>query len=158
METPLGADDSLRRKSIKLHCIDPTSSPGGDLDLHAQALLKDESLPPHLKAIISFLLDDRRRLNSLLDNFRELNDELLKLQAENARLRNSAANVNLASPVPAQSDRSSCHAPSPQRPSSTTYEEVERARSVVIAGIPECPATQSSFIDKRKLTLTILVL
>ncbi|EYB82716.1 hypothetical protein Y032_0352g3250 [Ancylostoma ceylanicum] len=147
MDTPTGADGSLRRKPIKRHCIDPSSSPSGDLDLHAEALLKDESLPPHLKAIISFLLDDRRRLNSLLDNFRELNDEILNLRAENARLRSSADGVSSASPVATQSSLLPCHGPPPSKTSSAAHDEVERARSVVIAGIPECPASQSSVIS-----------
>ncbi|EYC12472.1 hypothetical protein Y032_0618g705 [Ancylostoma ceylanicum] len=69
--------------------MDPTSSPSGDLDRHAQALVNDDSLSAHLKAIISFLLKNRRRLNSLMEGFRELNDDLSKLRAENEGLRNA---------------------------------------------------------------------
>ncbi|EYC25155.1 hypothetical protein Y032_0012g1733 [Ancylostoma ceylanicum] len=111
MDTPKATDGSFRRKPIKRQCIDPTCSPSGDLDRHAQELLKDVSLPPHLKAIVSFLLEDRRRLNSLMEDFRELNDELSKLRAENERLRISSTGDCSPAPAAPRSDHSSSHAP-----------------------------------------------
>ncbi|RCN26226.1 hypothetical protein ANCCAN_28054, partial [Ancylostoma caninum] len=99
-------------------------------------------LPQHLKAIISCLLEDRRRLQSVLEHFRELSEEVINLRAENARLKASAVGgqSSLPAPPPAMTSPAISIPKSPCR----SFEEIERARSIVIAGIPESRAELSS--------------
>ncbi|EYC35941.1 hypothetical protein Y032_0955g3204 [Ancylostoma ceylanicum] len=111
METSLTAPGLVHRMLVKRHCIDPVGSPNSinassapaDLDHHAEALIKNDTVPQHLKVIISCLLEDRRRLHSVLEHFRELREEVINLRAGNARLKASFAGSqsSLLAPPPA---------------------------------------------------------
>ncbi|KIH54880.1 hypothetical protein ANCDUO_14971 [Ancylostoma duodenale] len=144
MDTPVAAPGLVHRKPVKRHCIDPVGSPNApcDLDHHAEALIKDDSLPQPLKVIIACLLEDRRRLQSALDPFRELSEEVINLRAENAKLKASAVGdqSSLPAPPPVVTSLAISISKSPCR----SFEEIERARSIVIAGIPKSRAELSS--------------
>ncbi|KHJ94138.1 hypothetical protein OESDEN_05937 [Oesophagostomum dentatum] len=65
MEAPLTSTENLRRrKPAKRQCVDNQASPAEprDLDQQIRILLKGDSIPKHLRSVISCLLDDRKRL------------------------------------------------------------------------------------------------
>ncbi|EYC45600.1 hypothetical protein Y032_0422g1192 [Ancylostoma ceylanicum] len=151
METPLAVPGLVHRKPVKGHCIDPVASPNsvnashalGDLDIHAEALINDDSLPQHLKVIISCLLQERRRLHTVLDHLRELSDEVINLRAESARLKASVVGQT-PFPAPPLTVTPPAIPTSNDKPPARSFEEIERARSIVIARIPESKSELSS--------------
>lgn len=151
MDTPLAAPfvQNPRQGGLKRHRIDfttpPTSPP--DLDLQIEALLKDESLPSHLRTVVSYLVEDRKQTQSLLKICRELTEEVRLLRSENAKLKQQSSVVSndvSQDSAPPKSDSHEAPAKPTVHSSSLPYEEVERSRSIVIAGIAESNYPSSS--------------
>lgn len=74
-KTPVAPASSLQglpRMSTKRQCIDFSSPPQGsqDMERRAFALVDDQSLPSHVRAVISFLLEDRKQLFGALNELR----------------------------------------------------------------------------------------
>ncbi|VDP45577.1 unnamed protein product [Heligmosomoides polygyrus] len=141
--TPLAAPNPKRRRPPpKRPAINTTANSTDSLDLQSQvsALLADESIPVYLRSIISLLLQERQRHDQMMEQLRELVREVAALREENSRLKASLElSQNQKSIAPASP---ASHPP----PSSAalvdggTKDDPERARSVVICGIPESAA------------------
>ncbi|KIH68679.1 hypothetical protein ANCDUO_00988 [Ancylostoma duodenale] len=128
-----------RREPQKRQCLDLNSPPAPrDLEHHADALLKDESLPSNVRMAISWLLDDRRQLSAMLGEYRKLNEQVDLLTSECANLESAIDRTKrtLSShPADPQSvpvtkpsaDFRECSAP-PALPV-RSFDDVERARS-----------------------------
>lgn len=123
-----------RRPSIDL--LDPSTTTSAT-DLIAGsvgALLNDSTIPDYIRAIISLLLEERKRHITILEKLRELSDD-------NGLLR--AANLNVRSMLAVSQDQSSQHTPGSFERSSLQVnvcdcaERKERARSVIFANIQE---------------------
>ncbi|KAL6731090.1 hypothetical protein Aduo_001998 [Ancylostoma duodenale] len=102
----------------------------GDLDSAVDMLPKDTSQPPYPKTIVGTLLECRNEMRDLLKLVVNRNTGLTKensaLKLEIEQLKNALASSRRTPSV------------SEAPPSSVdTYDEKERSRSVVIAGLPE---------------------
>lgn len=117
-----------------------------DLDNYAEAILYDNSIPLHLRTV-SQLLEDRKQLHVMISYFRELNDVITGLKEEIINLKNVASTRRdpslSVSPLTA-SDNITSSLPESNR---SFYEEIERSRSLVVAGLSENRAyVASSFV------------
>lgn len=151
MSTPLSSRplQMNRRQPQKRQCPDvtPTQSSPTDLSSLAESILSDESIPTHLRTIISCLLEDRKQLHVMLEHCRELAQSIDGLKAEIASLRNISQPVsspNLDSSPVFVSDNPSAQTRHPVPPSTPSYEEIERRRSIVISGLIESQARVAS--------------
>ncbi|KIH58183.1 hypothetical protein ANCDUO_11613 [Ancylostoma duodenale] len=136
-----------RRKPQKRPCVDGNSSPTQTgLELQADAILREESLPQHVKTFISCLLDDRKQLLQMIDQYRRLSDDVNTLKSECASLRSSLSNSLNQSPNAASqavvSSQDKQHTANVV--SSRNFDDVERSRSLVVIGVPESTAERSS--------------
>ncbi|VDP51679.1 unnamed protein product [Heligmosomoides polygyrus] len=75
-----------------------------DFDRAADVLIKDETIPLHLRTIIAFLIENKKQTDAVLSRNRELAEEVVvltrevkALKEENSMLRNS----HVSSQVPA---------------------------------------------------------
>ncbi|KAK6030367.1 hypothetical protein OSTOST_03505, partial [Ostertagia ostertagi] len=137
--TPLvpSSVQNLRQGPLKRHCLEVSGSPGSspDLDRQVELLLSDESMPSHLRTVLAWLLEERKQMYSISVLCKELSDEVTKLRSENAelkqRLSDSLSGVSIVSaPDPSTS-------PKPIVPVISSFEEVERRRSVIVSGVSE---------------------
>ncbi|EYC04930.1 hypothetical protein Y032_0021g309 [Ancylostoma ceylanicum] len=98
-------------------------------------ILGDDTIQPHLKSVIGYLLDRHDRLSALLnaanDFNRKLVAEISSFKGEIISLKNAIVSSNTSS-----SDKSV--------ESRTSFEEIERNRSVVISGVTESKAKNST--------------
>ncbi|EYB85615.1 hypothetical protein Y032_0295g1669 [Ancylostoma ceylanicum] len=100
--------------------------------------MKDTSLPQHLRTVLSCLLEDRKQYLTLLGLCKELTEELRDLRAENAGLKGQ--NVGVTTPL----NNSPVKMTPPLSYHPKSFDEVERTRSVVIAGLLESKEQLSS--------------
>ncbi|KIH62579.1 hypothetical protein ANCDUO_07139 [Ancylostoma duodenale] len=113
---PAPTSIQARRKPQKRLCVDGNSSPTQTgLELQSDAILRDESLPQHVKTFISCLLDDRKQLLQMIDQYPSQ-------AVVSSQDKQHTANVV----------------------SSRNLNDVERSRSLVVIGVPESTAEQSS--------------
>lgn len=144
METPLAAPNAHRRKlPAKRPLIDSSGSPSAsvDIDTPLNALVNDNSVPGYLRSVVLFLVEERKRLSDL---YRELHEEVTYLRAENTKLKSSQGDNSQTTPTRDDPPAPSMVSPAVDPPASRTYEDVERARSLIIAGIPESRADLAS--------------
>ena len=102
MTTPSGVGSlQIRKKGQKRPCIDPVISPSiaCDFDGQVELLMKNDSIPDYIRAILGRLLDDRKQMLSLMTICKDLADQVKELRAENVSLR-SQANVPIDSHPP----------------------------------------------------------
>ncbi|KAL6724393.1 hypothetical protein Aduo_019286 [Ancylostoma duodenale] len=154
MDTPLAAAPAplpVQIRRGKKHKIDLSESPHAtdDLDHAVYMVLNDVSLPAHLRAVVSHLLQFKDQFPILMEKNRELvaeNNRVRKensdLITENSSLKSQIGNLRselsrFRGPTFGQIDNS-------KAPSFCVCEENERKRSIVIAGISECGANLSS--------------
>ncbi|EYC25324.1 hypothetical protein Y032_0012g1823 [Ancylostoma ceylanicum] len=159
MTTPLAAPNIQERRNPKKRpCteVNDLSPQHSDLDQQASMLLDDDTFPVHVRSVISLLMEDRKRLSSMLEKYRDLHDEVMFLKSEYASLRSTSLSQNnqvVTSHV--NSVPESMSSPEPDAPSNEknvrSYDEVERSRSIIVAGLPESSAEQASL--KTALTL-----
>lgn len=119
-----------------------------DLDRHVEALLKDEAVPFHLRAVIAILLEDRRRNLSILNVCNDLTEQVKALRAENLMLRSSLELSEIScdsispatqspSPVSQNLDVSSTVLNSSQSVDNASY-----SHDVIISGVIESNASK----------------
>ncbi|KIH54689.1 hypothetical protein ANCDUO_15163 [Ancylostoma duodenale] len=98
-------------------------------------LLRDDAIQPHLKSVIGYLLDCHDRLSALLN---AANDFNRKLVAEISSFRGEIISLKnaIVSNDPSSNDKSV--------KANSSYEEIERNRSIVIFGIAESKAKNST--------------
>lgn len=83
--------------------VEITSANSIEFNPHAEALLADDSIPFHFRALLSILLEDRRRNSSILSVCNDLVEEVKTLRAENQSLRQMlglTSPSNVSSTVP----------------------------------------------------------
>lgn len=149
MATPLSSRSiQMHRQPSKRQCIDLATTPStpGDLDDHVQSILRDDSIPAHLRTVIAFLLEDRKQLQTMMEQCREMTDTIASLRDELSVLKNSFISCSPPSqtPVTQAMDTNNSTSSSPPPTSTQSFEEIERRRSVVIAGLGESQAEHSS--------------
>ncbi|WKY04626.1 hypothetical protein Q1695_005550 [Nippostrongylus brasiliensis] len=112
-----------------------TSSTTDQMAENIEILLKDPTIPSYVRAIISLLLEERKRIVAMLDKIRELNDDTSILRA---------ANMNVRSMLTGSQDPAHAHTPksfefssSPPADECDAADRKERSRSIVIANVPE---------------------
>ncbi|KIH63764.1 hypothetical protein ANCDUO_05933 [Ancylostoma duodenale] len=151
MQTPVAPPAIQdRRNPKKRPCTDvgSTSPEQADLDQRAAMLLDDDSLPINVRSVISLLMEDRKRMSAMLDNYREVHNEVKLLKSEIASLKCASLYQNpiqtskttaVPEPVNNNSSIESNHATGVR-----SFDEVERSRSIIVAGLPESSAEQAS--------------
>lgn len=97
-----------------------------------------------LRMVISILLDDRRHLRSMMEHFREMTDTISSLRAEITVFKTTLSSYSTSSQHTSQTMEIDNPVSSSPPTSTTSYEEIERNRSVVIAGLNESQAEHSS--------------
>ncbi|KAL6737781.1 hypothetical protein Aduo_011396 [Ancylostoma duodenale] len=150
METPL-APPPIQKRRAKKHKIDCSPQPlDGDFDRAVNSVLNDVSLPPHSRTVVSHLLGINEQFSTVLAKNRELTIEKEELRnkncdllKENNSLRSEIDSLKLVvSQKPAPPPPG--HPSDSDNTSSTSFEECERRRSVVMAGVFESNAPLSS--------------
>ncbi|EYB98826.1 hypothetical protein Y032_0128g1464 [Ancylostoma ceylanicum] len=154
LTTPLAsASVQSRRGPQKRQCLDLNSSPvPRDLELQADALLKDETLPSHVRMVVSWLLEDRRQLSTMLEQYRKLSNQVDVLTSECANLKSAIDSQKSLSGQSSDSQPAFAEKPSTdshQCPAPPTlpvrgFDDAERARSLVFIGVPESTIDQPS--------------
>ncbi|KAL6741737.1 hypothetical protein Aduo_014964 [Ancylostoma duodenale] len=132
---PVAVQDRQKRRRIELD----QSPSQGEFDRAADQMIKDESLPLHIRTILAYLLEGRKHLESMIERNRELAKqtedllgEISSLRAENENLKKS---IELDASTPTRVDHvNACR----------SYEDIERSRSLVLVGVPESRDSQSS--------------
>lgn len=150
-ETPRFSIPVQERPHKRLHFdLDCSPESSTNFDRDVDLLLNDSSLPQHLRSIIALLLEDRKKLTAVLDRNHELTEENRFLRAENEALKKSV--VLSQSTIPSRPPSSS----TPLPPSATSpplpFEDVERSRCVVVAGLAESSAAVPSTRSIHDLT------
>ncbi|EYC30630.1 hypothetical protein Y032_0005g2761 [Ancylostoma ceylanicum] len=161
METPL-APPPIQNRQGKKHKIDCSPQPAdGDFDRAVNLVLNDASLPTHLRTVVSHLLEIKEQFSLVVARNRELmleNEEIRNkscdLLKENNSLRSEIDSLKLTlsqslkPPPPPSPPRSLGSGNTP----ASSFEECERKRSVVMAGVFESDAPLSSTRVSRDIT------
>ncbi|KAK6044307.1 endonuclease/exonuclease/phosphatase family protein, partial [Cooperia oncophora] len=140
MDTPLAKDATqIQNRNGKRHRLDVTSPQFDDHLRRAMDLIADDrSLPPHLKAAIGYLFEMKSELDDVLARNKQLMDENRLVKGRNSELE--AEIVSLKSQITILKQSLSDKSCNDGRviPPDMSYEDIERKRSVVVAGIQEC--------------------
>ncbi|KAL6738521.1 hypothetical protein Aduo_012063 [Ancylostoma duodenale] len=149
MDTPL-APPVVQNRRGKKHKIDYSPpAPDADFDRAVDLVLNDATLPPHLRTVMSHLLEIKEQFPVVIEVNRELtieNERISKINTElekensSLRLEIDCLKKTLSSSPRSAPDQPLCNDKSPP----DSFEEVERRRSLVIAGVPESHAPLSS--------------
>lgn len=135
----------MRRQPQKRSCIDSASPTAvADQDPTVESILSDDSIPVHLKVVISCLLEDSKRLHVMMNHCHELTKVIDTQKSEISSLK-----AALPSSVAAAKSSEQVHSVVPEcvprfTGGSCSYEDIERAKSVVINGVTESLAQYSS--------------
>ncbi|EYC24576.1 hypothetical protein Y032_0013g1979 [Ancylostoma ceylanicum] len=115
-----------------------------DLDSQAEAVLRDNSIPLPLRTVISLLFEDKRHLLVMMNYSRKVNDVITGLKEEIFNLNNLLS--ILSDPAPSASFPSASGKTASSLPDSnhSFYDEIERSRSLVFAGLSESRADTAS--------------
>ncbi|VDO24986.1 unnamed protein product [Heligmosomoides polygyrus] len=89
MNTPVAESSIQGSRGMKRPCIDLNSPPvaSPDLERQVELLVNDDSLPVHLRTVPAYLVEDRKRMQAVLNAFNDLVDEAKSLRLENAHLK-----------------------------------------------------------------------
>ncbi|KIH42416.1 hypothetical protein ANCDUO_27599 [Ancylostoma duodenale] len=136
-----------RQKRPRLEVQESPSAPN-EFDTAAELLISDDTLPINLRTVIGYLMEKAKQLDFVLDKNRELtvenqqiSNEVIGLRAENQSLKIALGQQVSSSPTSANLSQSQ----KSMNPNSvTSFDDVERNRSVVIAGVEESRAVQAS--------------
>ncbi|KAK6045205.1 hypothetical protein COOONC_17290, partial [Cooperia oncophora] len=148
METPLTSEsNALQTRRGKRHRIDLASPQFEDqLKRAIDLIANDQSLPPHLKAAMGYLFEIRNEMNEVLARNAQLLEENRLVKEKNCMLQSEIDSLKSQINVlkKSLSDDPPQSKEGPNESSSLAFEEIERRRSVVIAGVSECDSNVSS--------------
>ncbi|KAL6734819.1 hypothetical protein Aduo_005319 [Ancylostoma duodenale] len=145
---PVAVQDRQKRRRIDFD-QSPTQ---GEFDRAADQMIKDDSLPLHIRTILAYLLEGREHLEFVIERNRELTKqtedllgEISSLRAENENLRKS---IELNASTPPRFDHvNACR----------SYEDIERSRSLVLVGVPESKDSRTSDRISRDFTMELIL-
>lgn len=136
METP-GRSSSV--PAIKRRHVEILSPDKDQILANMIVDFQTSDFPPYLKLILDALVDTREQLKSVKELCDKINEENVALRSENLKLRqllqsqDSHVNPHVSS-SPAQSSQTP---PVVSPPSYNQEQDLERARSIVLSGVPE---------------------
>lgn len=147
MDTPVAAFSLQMRRGKRHKASSATPPQTPDLHSAVDLLLKDANLPPHLRVVISHLLEIKDEFSKVVARNQELVEENKVIQEKSAVLLRE--NASLQSEVnklryKLSSKENGLSQPNIVSTSTMSYDEIERKRSVVISGIPESFAPVAS--------------
>ncbi|EYC46188.1 hypothetical protein Y032_0405g876 [Ancylostoma ceylanicum] len=137
MDTPL-ALPVVQNQRGKKHKIDYSPpAPDADFDRAVDLVLNDATLPPHLRTVMSHLLEIKEQFSVVIEINRELTIENERISKKNAELEkeNSSLRLEVDSLKKALSfsPRSTSDQPvCPDKASPFSFEEVERGKALML--------------------------
>ncbi|KAK6059051.1 hypothetical protein COOONC_03323 [Cooperia oncophora] len=101
-----------------------------------ELIADDRSLTPHLKASIRIPFEIKSELDDVLARNKQLLEENKQVKERNSELENEIIPLSIESSLQLNKSRDSS--------SAVAYDDVERKRSVIVAGIQECVSPLAS--------------
>ncbi|EYC44831.1 hypothetical protein Y032_0448g1643 [Ancylostoma ceylanicum] len=141
MNTPvlLPQSQQERHKRARVDVSSPTRDPA--IDRAYDLMQTDPTVPPHVKDLFCHLMESRDQLMEwILQQYRELKEEVISLRAENKLLKSSVPHADASIPISTQSIVSQdpiSNSLTHTRITEDDFETKERQRSIVVAGVPE---------------------